>query len=145
MPGGYGTQNLGNPYNPYQDSLSPDDINGYLKRMSNDIQAIRNDVVTPKLFKRQKVKLLAVGTTNESLLCDNVPVQRIYIQCFTTSGLLSIFFTANVGASDIPDLQIGNNPFPTVIPFPGQPVDVTIRNDGTVPASYSVFLSSAGG
>jgi hypothetical protein len=138
----FGTLNLGNGVKYQTPQLTTDQL---LQQIADDIKALRVEYVpSPKLWKMYKFTL-AAGVTGIPLLCDGNNVNRIYIQCFTATGLVSIFFNSSITPNQTPDLQIGANPFPTVIPYPEIPTDVTVRNDSAVLINGTLIISSASG
>lgn len=139
--GAYGALNMPTP----QRIAAPKTDSELLKEIMRSLRAIEGEYVTPKLFKRLKQENLAVGDVSQALLCDGNPVNRIIVQVFSTSGLVSVILNNNPSTTELPDFQVAANPFPTVFLVPGLPTDLYIRNDGSVTASFAVFMTSASG
>ncbi len=123
----------------------PQDADSALKQIALDIRAIKNEYVSPKLFKKIKGKELEPNRFSVPILSDGVEVCRVYLQVFTVDGLLNIFLRNSASDGEIPDLRVGSNPFPTIIPIPGIPTDIIVQNAGLVNVDYSIILSSAAG
>jgi hypothetical protein len=118
---------------------------GYLKEIAENTRALKEEYVTQLEFSRNKGQL-----ANGEAKCvyhkqAGVPIHRVFVQLFGT-GVLQVFFTnSDVGANDIPDFEIDDNPFPYRFDIPGKELDVTLRLRSGNNLSYSCIVSSSAG
>lgn len=110
----------------------------WLARMADDIRALRDEYVIPRLCQRLSDNLATVG---EFRILDTQDRRVSFLVVSVFTGQLDVYFGEGAATTNTPHMRFGVTPFPIIVPVAPQPYHITAFASA-VTTAFTIFAMS---